>query len=108
VEHSRFVAAYEAGEIRVEIDPTAAARYLSNRLLLPLFMLPLLGAGVGVALMGWIWSGLALIAGGIVLPRIIKRSAPHFILTQALQERAFYDDAAASGLLRVVPVTATS
>jgi len=40
MEHSRFVAAYEAREIRVEIDPTAAARYLSNRLLLPLFMLP--------------------------------------------------------------------
>ncbi len=108
MEHNRFVAAYEARAIRVEIDPTAAARYLSNRLLLPLFMLPLLGAGVGIALMGWIWSGLALIAAGIVLPRLIKRSAPHFILTQALQDRAFYDDAATSGLLRVVPVTGTA
>ena len=103
--HSEFVAAYTSGRIRVDIDPKAAARHVSARLLLPLVAMPVLGIGVALALIGWIFTGLAVIAVGIVAPLLIKRSAPHFILTQALQDAAFYEEVSRSGLLRITPVT---
>ena len=63
---------------------------------------PVLGAGVALALTGWIWTGLAIVAGGTLAPIVVKRTAPHFVITQALQDRAFYDDVAASGLLQII------
>ena len=103
--HGEFVAAYTSGRIKVEIDPKASARHLSARLLLPLVMMPVLGIGVALALVGWIYTGLAVIAVGVIAPRLIKRSAPHFILTQVLQNPAFYDEVTRTGLLRVTSVT---
>ena len=99
--HAEFVAAYRAGTVRVDIDRTQAARYMSGRLLLPLVKLPVLGLGVALALIGWIWTGLALIGAATLAPMLIRRSAPHFILTQALEDAKFYDDVAASGLLQI-------
>jgi hypothetical protein len=96
------VKAYHAGAIRVDVDRAAAARYVSARLLLPLVMLPILGAGVALALTGWIWTGLAIIAAATIAPMIIKRSAPHFVITQALQDGEFYGDVIASELLQIV------
>jgi hypothetical protein len=71
--------------------------------MLPLVMLPVLGTGVALALIGWIWTGLIVIAVGTIAPVLIKRSAPHFVLTQALRDARFYDDAAACGLLQFDP-----
>lgn len=102
--HAEFVAAYRSGAIRVDIDPAAAARYVSGRLLLPLVMLPVLGLGVGAALTGWVWTGLALIGAGTLAPMIIKRSAPHFVVTHALEDAAFYDQVAASGVLEIAHI----
>jgi len=75
---------------------------MSARLLLPFFMLPVLGIGVGLALLGWIATGLAIIAAGIIVPRLIKRGAPRFILTQALADERFYEDAVNEKVLRVM------
>jgi hypothetical protein len=99
--HSEFQQAYAAGRAKVDLDQAAAARYLSARLLLPLVMLPVLGAGVALALLGWIWMGLAVIAAGIIVPRLIKRSAPHFILTEAIKDRRIYEELTRAGILRV-------
>jgi hypothetical protein len=102
VTHAEFIEAYRTGAIRIEIDRKAAARYVSARLLLPFVMLPVLGIGVALALTGWIWTGFGIIALGTLAPMVIKRSAPHFVITQALQDASFYEDVAASGLLRVL------
>jgi hypothetical protein len=98
--HEAFLSAYRSGALRVTIDRAQAARFLSARLLLPFVMLPVLGVGVAFALVGWVWTGLGVIAVGTIAPVVIKRSAPHFVLTHALQDPKFYEDAAASGLLR--------
>lgn len=103
MDHAGFIHAYRTGEIRAEIDPVSAARYVSHRLLLPFVTMPVLGAGVALALVGWVWSGLTVLAVGIVVPRLIKRSAPRFVLMQALQDGDFYHDATRAGVLRVVP-----
>ena len=99
--HPEFIAAYREQRVRVQMDPGAAASYMSARLLLPLVTLPVLGAGVALALVGWIWTGLAVLAAGVIAPRLIKRSAPHFILTQALGDERFYLEVTAAGILRV-------
>ena len=99
--YAEFVAAHRNGTLRVRIDPQLASRYVSARLLLPFVMLPVLGAGVALALIGWVWSGLAVIALGIVLPRLIKRSAPHFLLTQALRDENLYRELIAAGVLKI-------
>ena len=102
--HTEFVTAYHRGEIKVEFDPRGAARFVSARLLLPLVMMPILGVGVAVALVGWFFTGLAIIALGIVVPQLIKRSAPHFLFQQALNDPAVYDELTRSGVVRVTPV----
>ena len=105
--HAEFVAAYARGEIKVEIDPKAAARHLSARLLLPFVMMPIVGIGIAFALIGWFFLGLAIIALGIIIPQLIKRSAPHFLLTHALEDAGVYEEATRSELLRVTPVSNT-
>jgi len=102
--HKEFTAAYARGEIKVDVDPQGAARHLSARLLLPFVMMPVLGIGVALALVGWVFSGFAIIALGIIAPQLIKRSAPHFLLTQALGNAAVYEEVTRSGLVRVTPV----
>jgi hypothetical protein len=104
VTHAEFVAAYQRGELKVEFDPRLAARFLSARLLLPLVMMPILGIGVAVALVGWFFSGLAIIALGILVPQLIKRSAPHFLLQQALQDSVVYDELKRANVLRLTNV----
>ena len=100
--HSEFVAAYGRGEIKVEIDPQAAARLLSARLLLPFVMMPVVGAGVALALIGWIYTGLAVIAAGFVVPRLIKRSAPGFLLQDALRDARHYEELTQGRVLKIV------
>lgn len=102
--HTEFRSGYVSGAIKIEIDPNAAARYLSARLLLPFVMLPVVGVGIALALTGWIWTGLAVLAIGIVAPRLIKRSAPHFVLTHALEDERVYEEATRTNLLRVTRV----
>ena len=50
--HAEFVAAYRDGRIKAGIERKAAARFVSARVLLPFFLLPVLGLGVGIALLG--------------------------------------------------------
>jgi hypothetical protein len=102
VTHSEFVAAFRAGRVTVEFDPKRAANLLSARLLLPLMALPVLGIGVALALMGWLWTGLALIALGFVAPRLIKRSAPHFLLTQMLEDARHYEEICQAQVMQIV------
>ncbi|MGZ8993944.1 MAG: hypothetical protein ACXW16_08015 [Burkholderiaceae bacterium] len=100
--HAEFVSAYQSGAIRVHVDKVAAGQFVSARLLLPLVRLPVLGLGTAIALTYSVWIGLTIIGVATLAPMLIKRSAPHFVITQALQDAAFYDDVAASGLLEIV------
>ena len=102
--HSEFVAAYARGEVKVEVDPQGAARFLSARLLLPFVMMPVLGIGIALALTGWIYTGLSVIALGVIAPRLIKRYAPQFLLTQALENPAVYEEVTRSTVMRVIPI----
>ena len=99
--HAEFVQEYAAGRIRVEIDPRDAARFMSARLLLPFVVLPILGIGVALALVGWIWTGLALIGLAVAARWLIKRGAVHFVLTQSLADAELYRAALEQQVLRI-------
>ena len=99
--HEAFVAGYRAGSLRMTIDSKAAARFLSARLMLPFVMLPVLGAGTALALSGWLWPGFALIGIGTLAPVLIKRSAPHFVVTHALQDEEFYREVVSANVLQI-------
>ena len=99
--HADFVDAFARGEIKVEVDAQGAARLLSARLLLPFVAMPVAGVGVALALIGWIYTGLAVIAAAIIVPRLIKHSARHFVFQQALSDASVYDEATRAGVLRV-------
>jgi hypothetical protein len=101
VNHAEFARAYRNGSIRVIVDPKAAARFVSHRLLLPLVMLPVLGIGTALALVGWLWTGFGIIGAATLAPMLIKRSAPHFVLTQSLEDAKFYADAVSAGVLDI-------
>lgn len=100
--HAEFVAAYRDGSVIVNFDPKAAAKFLSGRLLLPLFMMPVLGIGVALALVGWVWTGLLVIALGIIVPRLIKRGAPHFLIQQAMGDASLYQELLHNGVMELV------
>jgi hypothetical protein len=100
--HDEFIAAYRDGSVIINFDPKAAAKFLSGRLLLPLFMMPVLGIGVALALTGWVWTGLLVIALGIIVPRLIKRGAPRFLIQQALTDESVYQDLLRAGIMQVV------
>lgn len=99
--HDEFRATYSAGKAKVDIDPQLAARYVSARLLLPIMVLPVLGLGVALALVGWIYTGLVLLAAGFIVPRLIKRSAPSFVLLQSLQDEDIYVEVTRGNIMRV-------
>jgi hypothetical protein len=104
--HAEFVAAYRRGDVKVEIDAKAAARYLSAHLLLPFVAMPVLGIGVALALIGWIYTGLAVIAVGVVVPRLIKRGAASFLLQQAIEDPKAYDRLVRANIMRLAPLPA--
>ena len=99
--HSEFVAGYQSGDVAVDVDRAAAGVFMNRRLLLPIVRLPVLGIGVALALVGWLWTGFFVIAVGTLLPLLVRRSAPQFVLMQALQDGAFYDDAVSAGALNI-------
>ncbi len=100
--HREFVTAVHDGSIIVTFDPKSAARFLSTQLLLPLFMMPVLGLGVALALVGWMWTGLLVIALGIIVPRLIKRGAPRFLLQQALEDENVYQNLLRANTMQIV------
>jgi hypothetical protein len=100
-DHREFVEAYRAGQLHVAVDPALAARFVSSRLLLPFVAMPVIGIGIALCLVGHYIAGGIVLALGIAGPRLVKRSAAHFVVTQALDDPRFYNDAVAAGILRI-------
>ena len=101
--HAEFVAAWREGRLRVEVDRKAAARAVSARLMLPFVLLPVMGAGVALALVGRYFIGAAVFLAAFGLRFAVRRTAAGFVLQRALEDECFYAEAIASGLIKVGP-----
>ena len=99
--HGEFLAAYRAGRIRVKVDRKAAARFVAGRALLPLIVLPFLGLGVALALMGYIVAGTIVFLAALLLRYLVRRSSDGFIVWRALRDAEFYRQAMAAQALCV-------
>ena len=98
--HAEFAAAWRVGRLRVEVDREAAARAVSARLMLPFVLLPVMGAGVALALIGHYYIGAIIFLAAFGLRFAVRRSAAGFVLQRALADERFYAEALASGLIR--------
>ena len=98
--HAEFVAAYRERRLKVQVDKSAAARMVSARLMLPLVLLPVMGLGVALALVGYFVIGALVFLAALGLRYAVRRSAPGFVLQRALADERFYAEAIASGLLK--------
>lgn len=99
--HAQFVAAWRAGAIRVHVDSAAAAALLSARLLLPFVAIAVIGLGIALVLWGWLWLGLGTGAIGIVAPRLIKRGAGGFLLSQIAGDADLYAAGVRAGAIMI-------
>ena len=99
--YEQFVDAAKSGTLKACMEPPRAAEYLSRRLLLPFFIMPFLGAGVGLALIGWIFTGLFVFLIGFVVQRLVKRNAASILFHQALQDERMYHDLIEAEVLKV-------
>ncbi len=99
--HEEFVAAYRAGRVRVKVDRIAAARFVAGRALLPLVVLPFLGLGVALALVGYIITGTIVFLAALLLRFVVRRSSDGFIVWRALRDGEFYRQVTAAQALTV-------
>jgi hypothetical protein len=101
--HEEFVAGYHQGRLRVQIDREAAARFVAGRAMLPLVMLPILGLGVALALVGYVIAGVSVFIAALVLRFLVKRSSDGFLLWRALRDAEFYKQVLAAQVLKIEP-----
>ena len=99
--HEEFVAAYRQGRLRVKVDREAAARFVSGRAMLPLVLLPILGLGVALAIVGYVWAGVAVFLVALLIRFLVKRSSEGFLLWRALRDAEFYRQVLAAQVLTV-------
>ena len=101
VAHEEFRAGLAAGRLRVIVNPRLARRYVSQRLLLMVVLMPLIGVGIALALTGSRWAGAALVAAGVILHRVVAWQAPNILVQLALRDPLVYDHVTQNGVMEV-------
>jgi hypothetical protein len=101
IAHEEFRAGLPAGRFRVVIDPKLARRYVAQRLLLVVVVMPVIGVGIALVLTGRTWPGALLVAAGVLLNRVVRWQAPKILLHMALRDAAVYEFVTHNGLMEV-------
>jgi len=99
--HAEFVAGLQSGRLQARIDPKAAARFVSSRMLLPWFLLALFGSAIALGLRGHIAWGAGVLLAAITLRWLAANSSAGYVLQRAIGDTRFYDDAISAGVLRI-------
>jgi hypothetical protein len=101
VSHEEFRAGVPAGRFRLVVDPKLARRWVSQRLLLVVLVMPVIGIGVALVLMRHTWAGGLLVAAGVLLNRVVMWQAPKILLHFALQDPKAYAWVTQNGIMEV-------
>ncbi len=89
------------GRFRVIVNPERARKYVRHRLLVFPVSSLLLGAGTALAMFGWLWLGIPLMAAGFLLHRVVKAQAPQILLHLASHHSRSYREAIDYEILEV-------
>lgn len=89
------------GRFRVIVEPKKARRYVSQRLMLLVLLMPMVGIGLALALTGRVWAGAALVALGVVLSRVVRAQSGKILLHLASRNRAVYEQVTQHGIMEV-------
>lgn len=101
VPYDTFRVGLRAGRFRVIVNPERAQKYVKHRLFVVGISLPLLGIGTALALSGYVWVGLPLVAVGVLMHRVIKAHATKILLHLALHDVRVYREAIDFEILEV-------
>jgi hypothetical protein len=101
IPYEEFRAGLPAGRFRVVVNPKLARRYVSQRLLLLVVLMPVIGVGIALVLMGRTWLGASLVFIGVALNRLTMWQAPALLLQMAARDPAVYAYATQQGLMEV-------
>ena len=97
--HAEFIAAFREGRVQARVDRNAAAKLVSSRMMLPLFLLPVLGLAVALAIAwAWIW-GAAVFVAAVAFRFAVRASAQGFVVSKALADARFYEEMVSAGIL---------
>lgn len=99
--HEEFRAGLPAGRFRVIVDPKLARRFVAQRLMLIVFVMPIIGVGLALALTGRTWPGVLLVAAGVLLNRVVRWQAPKILVHMATRDPAVYEFVTHNGLMEV-------
>jgi hypothetical protein len=101
VAFDEFRSGLAAGRLRVIVNPKLARRYVSQRLLLMVLVVPVIGVGLALALVGATWPGALLVFGGVALNRVVSWQAPKILLYLASRDAGVYEQATHGGVMEV-------
>ena len=101
IAYEEFRSGLPAGRFRVVVDPRLARRYVSQRLMLIVVVLPVIGVGLALALTGRTWLGALLVAAGVVLNRVVMWQAGRIVLHLALNDAKTYGQVTQAGVMEV-------
>lgn len=101
VAYEDFRSGLPAGRFRVVVDPKLARRYVSQRLMLVVVVLPVIGVGMALALTGRTWPGALLIAAGVLLNRVVMWQAGRILLYLASRDAKTYAQVTQEGVMEV-------
>jgi len=101
VPHAEFCQGLPAGRFRLIVNPERAKKYIRHRLFIVAIALPMLGIGAALALSGYPWLGLALVAAGVVLHRTVTAQSARILLYLATQDERTYNEAIDYEILEV-------
>jgi hypothetical protein len=101
ISHEEFRAGLPMGRLRLVVNPKLARRYVSQRLLLVVVLMPVIGIGVALVLMRATWPGALLVAAGVLVHRTVQWQAPRILLHMALRDAAVYEHVTQNGIMEV-------
>ena len=97
--HEEFIAAYRAGKLSVHVDPKAAAQLVTRQMMLPLFLLPIMGLGVALALTGYLVIGVVAFIAALAFRYAVRKSSRGYVLTRSLEDAVFFEYVTTAGIL---------
>jgi hypothetical protein len=101
VPHEEFRSGISAGRFRVVVDPKLARRYVAQRLMLMVVLLPVIGVGIALVLTGSTWLGAFLVFAGVALNRVLMWQAPKILLQMAARDASVYEAVTQQGVMEV-------